>query len=383
MPSSTKGSTARRSAASASRTRSTTTTKNIRVENVIIDGPSDKAGRARPTIRSARSTTSRCKDIIAGDAALDVQQNAHPEAAARRSGHARCKLAIVRGERRSIRSRSRARRSSRRACSPRCCPATSATRSSPCSVRAPAANSTPRSTASQAQGAKAYVLDLRYNGGGYLNAAVDVSSKFIPTGPIVTVKSRAGTEHRVRRGEHAIAPRPLAVLVNAYTASASEITAGAIQDSGVGTLVGTKTFGKGVVQTIFPMRDGSAVKITTARYFTPNGHDINSGRHPARDRERDAEGRTKIRFRRSGLGSADHRRAQVPRRPRSPRLRGERSPPGSARRPGSALLPRRRRFLRRPVLVGRRSRPGAFRRAGRLFRAAPGRCSRRPSSPGP
>jgi len=66
------------------------------------------------------------------------------------------------------------------------------------------------------------------------------------------------------------------VLVNAYTASASEITAGAIEDSGVGTLIGTKTFGKGVVQTIFPLRDGSAVKITTARYFTPNGHDINS-----------------------------------------------------------------------------------------------------------
>jgi carboxyl-terminal processing protease len=66
------------------------------------------------------------------------------------------------------------------------------------------------------------------------------------------------------------------VLVNAYTASASEITAGAIEDSGVGTLIGTKTFGKGVVQTIFPLRDGSAVKITTARYYTPNGHDINT-----------------------------------------------------------------------------------------------------------
>ena len=66
------------------------------------------------------------------------------------------------------------------------------------------------------------------------------------------------------------------MLVNAYTASASEITAGAIEDNGVGTLVGTKTFGKGVVQTIFPLRDGSAVKITTARYFTPDGHDINT-----------------------------------------------------------------------------------------------------------
>jgi carboxyl-terminal processing protease len=126
------------------------------------------------------------------------------------------------------------------------------------------------------QGAKAYVLDLRYNGGGYLNAAVDVSSKFIASGPIVSVQSRAGTDTEYDAENTAIAPRPLAVLVNQYTASASEITAGAIQDSGVGTLVGTKTFGKGVVQTIFPMRDGSAVKITTARYFTPKGRDINA-----------------------------------------------------------------------------------------------------------
>jgi carboxyl-terminal processing protease len=127
-----------------------------------------------------------------------------------------------------------------------------------------------------AQGAKAYVLDLRRNGGGYLNAAVDVSSKFIANGPIVSVQSRAGTDTEYDAENTAIAPRPLAVLVDQYTASASEITAGAIQDSGVGTLVGTKTFGKGVVQTIFPMRDGSAIKITTARYFTPKGRDINS-----------------------------------------------------------------------------------------------------------
>ena len=126
------------------------------------------------------------------------------------------------------------------------------------------------------QGAKAYVLDLRYNGGGYLNAAVDVSSKFISSGPIVSVQSRAGTDTEYDAENTAIAPRPLAVLVNQYTASASEITAGAIQDSGVGTLVGTKTFGKGVVQSIWSLGDGSAVKITTARYFTPKGRDINS-----------------------------------------------------------------------------------------------------------
>ena len=126
------------------------------------------------------------------------------------------------------------------------------------------------------EGAKAYVLDLRRNGGGYLNAAIDVSSKFISSGPIVSVQSRSGVDTEYDAENDAIPPRPLAVLVDQYTASASEITAGAIQDSGVGKIVGTKTFGKGVVQTIFPMRDGSAVKITTARYFTPKGRDINS-----------------------------------------------------------------------------------------------------------
>jgi len=126
------------------------------------------------------------------------------------------------------------------------------------------------------QGAKAYILDLRYNGGGYLDAAIHVSSKFISSGPIVSVESRAGTNTEYDAENMAIAPRPLAVLVNGYTASASEITAGAIQDSGVGTLIGSKTYGKGVVQTIYRLGDGSAVKITTARYLTPHGRDINT-----------------------------------------------------------------------------------------------------------
>jgi carboxyl-terminal processing protease len=127
-----------------------------------------------------------------------------------------------------------------------------------------------------AQDAHAYVLDLRDNGGGYLTAAVDVASKFVPSGPIVSVKERGGSNTQYNAEDTAIAPRPLVVLVNRYTASASEITSGAIQDNGVGTLMGTRTFGKGVVQTIFPMPDGSAIKVTTAKYFTPNGRDINS-----------------------------------------------------------------------------------------------------------
>ena len=125
------------------------------------------------------------------------------------------------------------------------------------------------------EGARAIVMDLRNNGGGYLNAAVDVSSEFIPTGPIVSIESRGESITTYDAEGTAIAPMPLAVLVNKYTASASEITSGAIQDDGAGTIIGTKTYGKGVVQNIYPLEDGSAIKITTARYLTPLNHDIN------------------------------------------------------------------------------------------------------------
>lgn len=127
----------------------------------------------------------------------------------------------------------------------------------------------------QQRGARAIVLDLRDNGGGYLEAAVAVSSKFISSGPIVSVESRASNITTLEADDTAIAPLPLAVLVNGHTASASEITSGAIQDSGVGTIIGARTFGKGVVQSIYPLPDGSAVKITTARYLTPHNRDIN------------------------------------------------------------------------------------------------------------
>ena len=127
----------------------------------------------------------------------------------------------------------------------------------------------------QTDGAKAFVLDLRDNGGGYLNAAIDVSSKFISSGPIVSVEARGGQDTQYDAENDAIPPKPLAVLVNRYTASASEITSGALQDNGIGELIGEKTYGKGVVQTIHPLPDGSAVKITSARYLTPRGRDIN------------------------------------------------------------------------------------------------------------
>ncbi len=127
----------------------------------------------------------------------------------------------------------------------------------------------------QQNGARAIIMDLRDNGGGYLEAALDVSSKFIASGPIVSVESRASNVTTYEAEDTAIPPVPLAVLVNGHTASASEITSGAIQDSGVGAIIGTRTFGKGVVQEILPMPDGSAIKITDARYLTPHNRDIN------------------------------------------------------------------------------------------------------------
>jgi len=125
------------------------------------------------------------------------------------------------------------------------------------------------------QGARAFILDLRDNGGGLLDAAVDISSKFISDGPIVSRIDRDGHVETDDANQDAIAPHPLVVLVNQYSASASEITAGAIQDSKIGVLLGTKTFGKGVVQTIYDLPGGSAIKVTTQRYVTPNGRDIN------------------------------------------------------------------------------------------------------------
>jgi carboxyl-terminal processing protease len=127
----------------------------------------------------------------------------------------------------------------------------------------------------QAKGAKGYILDLRDNGGGLLDAAVQISSLFVPQGTIVSTIRRDGqstTEEAL--GDAIPGLQPLVILVNKYTASASEITSGALQDYHLATLVGTKTFGKGVVQSIYPLPDRGALKITTARYVTPLGRDI-------------------------------------------------------------------------------------------------------------
>src|SRR5579871_1464425 len=134
--------------------------------------------------------------------------------------------------------------------------------------------------AGKAAGARGYILDLRDNGGGLLDAAVAISSLFTPQGTIVSTIHRDGQrESDAAFGTAIDGLRPLVVLVNKYTASASEITAGALQDYHLATLIGTRTFGKGVVQSIFPLDkdqfpDQGALKITTARYVTPAGRDI-------------------------------------------------------------------------------------------------------------
>lgn len=120
---------------------------------------------------------------------------------------------------------------------------------------------------------KGLILDLRYNHGGELNAAVDVASYFIPEGPVVYIVDKQGNiDTKMAAGTYL--GMPLVVLVNEESASASEIVAGAIKDKGTATLVGVKTFGKGIVQTIFPLDGGTSVKLTTAKYLTPNKVDI-------------------------------------------------------------------------------------------------------------
>ncbi|HPZ06905.1 MAG TPA: S41 family peptidase [Candidatus Eremiobacteraeota bacterium] len=125
------------------------------------------------------------------------------------------------------------------------------------------------------RGVKAYILDLRNNGGGYIESAVDVCSKFLPEGKvIVTVKEKSSFPLTYKTRGKIHYDLPLVVLVNQYSASASEITAGAIQDNKRGTLMGVKTFGKGSVQTVYPLGISGVLKLTGAYYFTPSNRNI-------------------------------------------------------------------------------------------------------------
>ena len=127
------------------------------------------------------------------------------------------------------------------------------------------------------EGMKALILDLRGNPGGLLTAAVEVSEKFIDDGKLVVYTEGRVRNQNMRFSAHAkkgYASMPMVVLVNQGSASASEIVAGALQDWGRAMIVGTQTFGKGSVQTIIPLSDGSGLRLTTAKYFTPKGRSI-------------------------------------------------------------------------------------------------------------
>jgi carboxyl-terminal processing protease len=127
-------------------------------------------------------------------------------------------------------------------------------------------------------GAKGIVLDLRGNPGGLLQEGVHVSSIFIPKGPIVTTMGRAEPKHVYKAEGGAINPKiPVAVLVDRGTASSSEITTGALRDSGRATIVGTRTFGKGVFQEIEPLENGGALDLTVGRYYLPDGEPLPKG----------------------------------------------------------------------------------------------------------
>ncbi len=124
------------------------------------------------------------------------------------------------------------------------------------------------------QGADAYILDLRNNPGGLLQAGIEIARLWLDEGTIVYTVNRQGTLGSFEDDGPALTKDPLVVLVNQGTASASEILAGALQDNGRAKLVGEKTFGKGLIQSLFDLSDGSGLAVTVAKYETPNHRDI-------------------------------------------------------------------------------------------------------------
>ena len=127
----------------------------------------------------------------------------------------------------------------------------------------------------QKQGMEKMIVDLRDNPGGLLDSVCDVLRKILPEGLIVYTEDKDGNREEEKCDGKNELRIPLAVLVNESSASASEIFAGAVQDYGIGTIVGTTTYGKGVVQSIRQLSDGSAIKLTVANYYTPKGNNIN------------------------------------------------------------------------------------------------------------
>ena len=123
------------------------------------------------------------------------------------------------------------------------------------------------------QGMKSLVIDLRNNGGGSVESVCHIADTLLPEGPIVYTEYK-GKEREARNSDGDCIKVPMAVLMNGASASASEILAGALQDYGVAEIIGTQSYGKGIVQSVFDLQDGTALKLTTAKYYTPNGNDI-------------------------------------------------------------------------------------------------------------
>ena len=126
----------------------------------------------------------------------------------------------------------------------------------------------------EAKGEEGLIIDLRDNGGGLLDTAVDMLDRLLPEGLVVYSMDKGGNKQEYNAKDPDKFDKPLVVLVNGKSASASEVFSGALQDKKAGKLLGTKTFGKGIVQGIFALQDGSAVKMTTSKYYTPNGRNI-------------------------------------------------------------------------------------------------------------
>nr|WP_191384753.1 S41 family peptidase [uncultured Lachnoclostridium sp.] len=124
------------------------------------------------------------------------------------------------------------------------------------------------------QGMERLIVDLRSNPGGNLDTVCDILDLMLPEGLIVYTEDKNGEREEYTSDEENKFHKPLVVMMNGYSASASEIFAGAIQDYGLGQVVGTQSYGKGVVQSVFDLQDGTSVKLTIAEYFTPNGRSI-------------------------------------------------------------------------------------------------------------
>jgi carboxyl-terminal processing protease len=190
----------------------------------------------------------------------------------------------------------------------------------------------------EAKGVQGYVLDLRSNPGGLLISSVEIARQWLDEGIIVSTRTRDGIQDVKRANGRALTQAPLVVLVNEGSASASEILSGALQDNKRAVLVGQKTFGKGLVQSVRGLSDGSGMTVTIAKYLTPSGRDIH--KHginpdvPVKLTEQDAQ---KLKL--EDLGTRKDPQYKVAETTLVKKLREVGSAPAKAYNPSSANLP--------------------------------------------